>query len=99
MRETARHCPFLNRDDDRCSSSFQVGRLDHAFRHCFGNYAACPSYLELLVERRIRRSQPAGACRDTDAFAAHVSTVPLTLRGRPLELASDRAAHAAAVSA
>jgi hypothetical protein len=29
--------------------------MEHAFRHCFNSYKACPTYLELLVERRIRR--------------------------------------------
>jgi hypothetical protein len=55
MNDQPRHCPFLNRDDARCAKQFTVGHMEHAFRHCFGSYKACPTYLELLVERRIRR--------------------------------------------
>jgi hypothetical protein len=49
------HCPFLNRTDERCSPHFQVDDLEHAFVFCFGRYKTCPHYLELLVERRVRR--------------------------------------------
>src|SRR3954451_12536994 len=49
------HCPFLNRSDRRCSSFLSLDRINHAFDHCFGEYKACPVYLELLVERRVRR--------------------------------------------
>ena len=49
------HCPFLNRSDRRCSSFLSLDRITHAFDHCFGEYKACPVYLELLVERRVRR--------------------------------------------
>ncbi len=50
-----RHCPFLNRNDARCAERFTVGHMQHAFRYCFEHYKACPTYLELLVERRVRR--------------------------------------------
>ena len=49
------HCPFLNRSDRRCSSFLSLDRITHAFDHCFGDYKSCPVYLELLVERRVRR--------------------------------------------
>ena len=49
------HCPFLNRSDRRCSSFLSLDRISHAFDHCFGEYQSCPVYLELLVERRVRR--------------------------------------------
>jgi hypothetical protein len=52
----ARHCPFLNRSDDRCSTHFSLDSLNAAFEHCFDAYAACPVYQELLIERQIRRS-------------------------------------------
>jgi|SRR5690348_13139462 len=64
MTERAHHCPFLNRADDRCSNNFSLDRLDHAFAFCFGSYAQCPLYAELLDERQFRRSscaQPVGA--------------------------------------
>ena len=52
-----RHCPFLNRNDERCTAHFRVDRLQHAFVHCFGDYAGCPSYREMLTERRVREQQ------------------------------------------
>jgi hypothetical protein len=48
------HCPFLNRTDKRCGEHLNLESLDHAFEHCFDVYAACPVYLELLIERRTR---------------------------------------------
>ena len=48
------HCPFLNRTDTRCSEHLTIESLGHAFEHCFDVYAACPLYLELLIERRTR---------------------------------------------
>lgn len=59
------HCPFLNRDDARCAEQFNVSHLKHTFGYCFNNYKACPTYLEMLVERRVKRVQ-----------AAHVTTNP-----------------------
>jgi hypothetical protein len=55
MPHRGRHCPFLNRDDERCSSNFHVGNLSHTFEHCFDAYTTCPTYLELLLERRVKR--------------------------------------------
>jgi hypothetical protein len=54
--QRALHCPFLNRADSRCSNHFSLDRLNHAFDHCFDRYKSCPTYLELLVERRVRRA-------------------------------------------
>lgn len=71
------HCPFLNRSDPRCAGNFSLDRLGHALRHCFGQYAACPTYVELLVERRARRSGE-GAFSGEDEVAA---AVPDAARG------------------
>ena len=49
-----RHCPFLNRNEARCSAHFVVNQLQHAFVHCFGAYDACSSYREML-EKRLER--------------------------------------------
>jgi len=49
------HCPFLNRSDYRCSDKLRLDHIDHAFDYCFGDYKACPVYLEQLAERRVRR--------------------------------------------
>src|SRR5690349_15912028 len=56
LSERGQHCPFLNRTDARCGDHFRLERLDHAFEYCFDRYTACPVYLELLVERRLRRA-------------------------------------------
>ncbi len=48
------HCPFLNRRDERCGRHLTINALSHAFEHCFDVYAACPVYLDLLIERRTR---------------------------------------------
>ena len=60
MSERVHHCPFLNRSDARCSTHFSLDSLSDAFDHCVGAYADCPTYRELLAERRTRRGEPAG---------------------------------------
>jgi hypothetical protein len=32
-----------------------MGNMDHAFEHCFSEYVTCPSYHELLSERRTKQ--------------------------------------------
>jgi len=54
MSDHDHHCPFLNRTDSRCAEHLKIDRLGHAFEHCFDVYAACPVYLDLLIERRTR---------------------------------------------
>jgi len=56
MENCAAHCPFLNRHDRRCSKHFSLDRLNSTFDHCFGSYKACSVYMELLVERQVRRA-------------------------------------------
>src|SRR3954451_21911814 len=48
-------CPFIERVDHRCSSSFSLERLDHAFEVCFDQYKACPLFQQMMVERRMQR--------------------------------------------
>src|SRR2546423_859317 len=55
MAEHEHHCPFLNRPDGRCAEHFHLDQLEHAFAYCFDRYAACPVYVERLVERRVRQ--------------------------------------------
>ena len=55
MAEHEHHCPFLNRPDERCSGYFHVDQLEHAYRHCFNQFHACPVYADRLEERQIRR--------------------------------------------
>ena len=58
MPDRESHCPFLNKSDVRCGNHFSLTRLGSAFDHCFGCYAACTTYHELLAERQGRRQQP-----------------------------------------
>jgi len=55
MTQSCQHCPFLNRADARCARHFTLDDLEHAYKYCFDKYRACPTYIELLVERRVRR--------------------------------------------
>lgn len=55
MSDRGHYCPFLNRSDSRCSRNFSLDRLNNTYDYCFGQYSACSTYLELLVERRVRR--------------------------------------------
>ena len=57
MTDRQPHCPFLNRSDARCGTHFSLTRLDTAFDQCFGCYASCPTYHEMLAERRTRQQQ------------------------------------------
>lgn len=66
MPESGRHCPFLNREDTRCAECFTVNHMDHAFAYCFDRYKACPMYLELLVERRLKQTQGTGTAHGID---------------------------------
>ncbi len=70
------HCPFLNRKDERCAEHFSVGRMQHAFDHCFASYATCPTYRELFEERTIRRD-------------AASEFVPMTISGQPVPTSAD----------
>jgi hypothetical protein len=45
-----RACPFVNHNDERCSSRFSLGRIDQAFSVCFGSYRACPMYHRISGE-------------------------------------------------
>ncbi|HEY7116963.1 MAG TPA: hypothetical protein VH475_10275 [Tepidisphaeraceae bacterium] len=97
------HCPFLNRADARCSKHFSLDDLGHAFEYCFGYYEGCGVYLELLVERRVRRA------RGNDEFAVdgavdglisgsnggtHPRFVQITVGGRQAEdRVGGRGAH------
>ena len=71
------HCPFLNRSDARCGTHFSLDRLGTAFDHCFGCYADCPTYAEMLGERLERRQATTMAYPVSYAVAPHVIQVRL----------------------
>jgi len=90
--DRGQHCPFLNRTDSRCGSHFTLERLEHAFAYCFDRYNACPTYLELLVERRVRRGEAKEAAQN-GASHDRQSLVHLTIHAkRESEIASRIAA-------
>jgi hypothetical protein len=85
MTETGHHCPFLNRADARCSRHFSLDDLGHAFDYCFGFYEGCSVYLELLVERRVRRARGHDTDGAGDASHGHSDRerlTQLTIAGR-----------------
>jgi hypothetical protein len=57
MSDVGPHCPFLNRTDARCAGFLSLESLRHSYNYCFGNYAACQVYTQLLIERRVRRGE------------------------------------------
>lgn len=71
------HCPFLNRDDERCAEHFQLTHLQHAFRHCLSDYKSCPAYKEMLLERRVRQVQAKHAHANVE-----IRGVTLTVAGQ-----------------
>jgi hypothetical protein len=83
FEEPAAHCPFLNRADSRCSGNFSLDRLGFAFQYCFDQYKACPNYIELLVERRVKRATGA-VLQDADGKDRFEQErlVQLTVRSR-----------------
>jgi hypothetical protein len=92
MAEQAHHCPFLNRADPRCSRHFSLDSLDHAFKYCFDRYKTCPVYLELLVERRLRRQM--GAVVRPERSDDNAEPVQITIGGRDSHALSSGVAAA-----
>ena len=92
MPDRSHHCPFLNRADARCSKHFSLDALGYAFDHCFDYYEGCGVYLELLVERRVRRARGHEFDGATaDAYAHHAPLVQLTVAGRHAHELADPA--------
>lgn len=59
MSQPAEHCPFLNRQDERCARHLRLGRIGHMMLHCCGAYDECPTYVGLLIERQVKRGMAA----------------------------------------
>jgi hypothetical protein len=82
MSEHGEQCPFLNRSDPRCSEHLSLEHLQNAFRFCFGAFATCPKYAQLVSERRVRRG---GTRRDPWEESLHDRSGPVvqvTIAGR-----------------
>ena len=89
MTEQGRHCPFLNRADNRCSEHFSLDQLGHTFDYCFGYYEGCAVYLELLVERRVRRARGHGMDGAGDDSNFGDKIIQVTVAGRNAQRAAD----------
>jgi hypothetical protein len=83
MSEHESHCPFLNRADYRCSNHFSLDKLDRAFDHCFGEYQSCPTYREMLSERRSRQPVDGHLVGAATGLTSTVVYANLTVRTRP----------------
>jgi len=52
-------CPHVNRNDLRCASRFNLGRIEQAFCICFGAFQGCPMYHRINDEQwSARRAGP-----------------------------------------
>ena len=81
MSDVPRHCPFLNRADERCASHFNIDGLGHAYRFCFDRYKTCPVYIQLLIERRVRRADAAATEKSREPTPA---PAPLAVATAPI---------------
>lgn len=72
-------CPHVDRDDPRCASRLNLGRLDQAYSVCFGAFHLCPMYHRIGAEDRAARSSP-------QPLVETLRTTPLTCHGQPLPL-------------
>jgi len=84
MSHASRHCPFLNRADERCASYFNIDGLGHAYRFCFDRYKACPVYIQLLIERRVRRADAAAAEKSREHTPASAHQAPIAIPSAPI---------------
>ncbi|MEA2708984.1 MAG: hypothetical protein QOF78_1585 [Phycisphaerales bacterium] len=91
MTEMSDHCPFLNRSDERCSESFTLDHLGHAFKYCFDRYQTCPVYAQQLAERQGRRAAAAGAVRHVNSSSNSSSTTTSLGSDERAPRAADRA--------
>lgn len=67
-------CPYLERNDGRCSSRFSLDRLDQMFEVCLG-----PGVQGCFMFHRLRRE-------DVRAAASRVEPVQPTHDGQPIPL-------------
>jgi hypothetical protein len=96
MSDRVHQCPFINRADSRCSQNMTLERLQYAFSHCFGTYHACPSFVELMADRKMRRGENVTL---TGRSIAHGTAVAAVAAQQELVQVHVSAAAAAARSA
>lgn len=71
------HCPYVDRNDQRCGSRFIIGHLEQTFGVCFGTYRACPMYHRIHAERLT-------AARARSRIAQGIPLITITAHGTPL---------------
>ena len=94
MSDHVEHCPFLDRADSRCSEHLSLEHLQNAFRYCFGAYATCPQYAQMVIERRARRAaarREPGEELSHGRSAAAEGVVQVTIAGRVAKQLSNAA--------
>lgn len=83
-------CPFVDRNDNRCTNRFSLGHIDQAFDVCFGSYRACPMYHRLAAEAGHGVSGVANDAHDPPwretPQCIQTSTIAITAHGRTLPL-------------
>ncbi len=73
-------CPHIDRDDPRCASRFNIGRLDQAFSVCFGSFHGCPMFHRINHEQ-FRRERQVDARVPLITITAHGRSIPLRPTG------------------
>ncbi|MFH1748008.1 MAG: hypothetical protein ABIG44_13315 [Planctomycetota bacterium] len=53
MSMKRRPCPYLNRDDGRCSHSLSMSTLPEAFCRCLARPEQCAVYRQLRHEKKV----------------------------------------------
>lgn len=56
MSDCGDECPFLNIMDHRCAQCLSLQSLDYAFEYCLDEYRACGIYVDMILERQLRRA-------------------------------------------
>jgi len=72
-------CPYVNRDDPRCSSRLSLDRIEQAFDVCFGAFHTCPMYHQIGDE--FATAEAAARRRPLITVTAHGLAVPLRATG------------------
>jgi hypothetical protein len=83
----------------RCSEAFSLDNIDHAFHFCFGRYKACPIYVELLIERRVRRAAAGSLAADSHHASRNRYIQVKVLRSAQTDGDAELVAHDARIPA
>ncbi|MGI9013692.1 MAG: hypothetical protein ACR2GY_05510 [Phycisphaerales bacterium] len=78
-------CPHVDHNDARCGHRFRLGRIDQAFRVCFGAFHGCPMFHNMNREHASQhapsaRQPQASAQRDAPLITVTANGLPISLR-------------------